>query len=68
MEQAIAETHPSCFGWALLCCRGRREDAEDVLQASYVKVLDGKAVFNGSSSARTFLFGVIRRTASERRR
>ena len=68
LEQAIAEAHPSCFGWALLCCRGRREEAEDVLQTSYLKVLDGRATFNGSSSARTFLFGVIRKTASERRR
>lgn len=68
MELAIEDAHASCFGWALACCRGRREEAEDVLQTSYLKVLDGKAVFNGSSSMRTFLFGVIRKTASERRR
>jgi len=68
MEHAIELLHGACFGWALSCCRGRRDDAEDVLQTSYLKALDGRAVFNGSSSARTFLFGVIRRTASERRR
>jgi len=68
MEQAIELLHPACFGWALSCCRGRRDEAEDVLQTSYLKALDGRAVFNGSSSARTFLFGVIRKTASERRR
>jgi RNA polymerase sigma-70 factor (ECF subfamily) len=68
MERAIQEVHSSCFGWALACCHGRREEAEDVLQTSYLKVLDGKAAYNGSSNVRTFLFGVIRHTASERRR
>jgi RNA polymerase sigma-70 factor (ECF subfamily) len=39
-----------------------------VLQASYLKILDGRARFAGRSSFRTFLFGVIRRTAAEERR
>jgi RNA polymerase sigma-70 factor (ECF subfamily) len=55
-------------GRALACCRYDRAEAEDVLQASYLKVLDGHAVFSGRSSFRTWLFGVIRRTAAEQRR
>ncbi len=42
--------------------------AEDVLQAAYLKLIDGRAHFNGQSEFRGFLFGVIRRTASEERR
>jgi RNA polymerase sigma-70 factor (ECF subfamily) len=33
-----------------------------------MKVLDGQAAFDGHASFRTWLFGVIRRTASEHRR
>ncbi len=39
-----------------------------MLQASYLKVLEGRARFDGRSSFKTFLFGVIRRTAAEQRR
>lgn len=39
-----------------------------MLQTVYLKVLDGRARFDGRSSARTWLFAVIRRTAAERRR
>jgi RNA polymerase sigma-70 factor (ECF subfamily) len=35
-----------------------------VLQLVYVKVLSGKAVFDGKSSFKTWLFAVIRKTAA----
>ena len=38
------------------------------MQTSYLKIVDGRARFAGESEFRTFLFGVIRRTASEDRR
>jgi len=68
MEARLAEIHTECFGWALACCRRDRPLAEEVLQVAYVKVLDGSARFDGKSSFKTFLFGVIRRTALEQRR
>ncbi len=60
--------HPATWGWALSCCGGRRDDAEEVLQATYLKVLDGRALFRGRSSVKTWLFGVVRRTTAEHRR
>ncbi len=45
--------HASSFGWALVCCGWNREDAEEVLQASYLKAIDGRARFNGHSSTQT---------------
>ena len=68
MEAALAEIHPECFGWALACCRRDRLLAEEVLQVAYLKVLDGSARFDGRSSFKTFVLGVIRRTAMEQRR
>ncbi len=68
MEAALAQIHAECFGWALACCQRDRTLAEEVLQVAYVKVLDGNAHFDGRSSFKTFLFGVIRRTAKEQRR
>ena len=68
LEGDLAELHAASFGWALGCCNGDREEAEDVLQIAYLKVLDGRARFDGASAFKTWLFAVIRRTAAERRR
>ena len=68
IEAEIEGLHAAGFAWALACCGRSREDAEDVLQTSYLKILDGRAQFAGRSSFKTFLFGVVRRTASEMRR
>ena len=67
-EGDLEALHPASFGWALGCCNGDRGEAEDVLQAAYLKVLEGRARFDGRSGFRTWLFAVIRRTAAERRR
>jgi len=64
----LEHLHATAFGWALSCCGWDRTAAEDVLQASYLKLLDGRARFDGRSSFRTFVFGVIARTAREARR
>src|SRR5207253_2938501 len=64
----LEQLHAAAFGWALSCCSWDRTTAEDVLQASYLKILDGRARFGGRSSFRTWVFGVIGRTAPEARR
>lgn len=68
LEAELARLHPDAFAWALRCSSGRREEAEDALHAAYFRIIDGKARFDGRSSFRTWLFGVIRRTALEERR
>ena len=64
----LAAFHPQSFAWALACCGYDRAEAEDVLQTAYLKVVDGRAQFEGGSSLRTFLFAVIRNTAADARR
>jgi RNA polymerase sigma factor (sigma-70 family) len=64
LGQELEELHPASYAWALGCCRRNRDDAEEVLQTVYVMVLDGRAKFDGRSAFKTWLFGVIRKTAT----
>lgn len=66
LERCLEAHHADSFGWALACCNRDVDDAEEVLQIAYLKVVDGRAVFDGRSSFKTWLFSVIRRTALER--
>jgi RNA polymerase sigma-70 factor, ECF subfamily len=62
----LAALHPQCFGWAMACCGHRREEAEDVLHDVYVGVLDNGLRFDGRSTLKTWLFGVIARKTRAR--
>lgn len=68
LRRDIEELHEASFAWALACCAWRREEAEDVLQTAYLKVLDGRARFEGRATVKTWLFAIIRNTAADRRR
>src|SRR5437764_14166891 len=68
LERKLDQLHPAAFGWALACCAGDRAAAEDALQASYLKILDGRARFDGRATFRTWLFSVVRYTAAGQRR
>jgi RNA polymerase sigma-70 factor (ECF subfamily) len=68
LDAELRRHHVASFGWASSCCDGAAADAEDVLHDAYVRILSGRARFHGRSSFRTWLFGVIRRTAQEARR
>jgi len=69
LRAQLEELHTASFGWALSCCRQNYAEAEEVLQTVYLKILQGKASFDGQSKLQTWLFAVIRNTAiSERRK
>jgi RNA polymerase sigma-70 factor (ECF subfamily) len=64
----LQRLHGESYGWALCCCARDRSAAEDVVQEVYVKVLGGKAKYDGRSDFKTWLFAVIRHTAADERR
>ena len=68
LGERLEALHEDAFAWSMACCGRDRSLAEEVLQMAYVKVLSGAARFEGRSALKTWLYGVIRRTAAEERR
>src|SRR5258708_32999610 len=64
LRNALEAQHLESYGWALSCCRRRRDEAENVLQLVYLKVLRGKTVFDGRSRFKTWQHAVILKAAS----
>ena len=68
LRAQLEKHHGESYGWALHCCSRDPNQAEDVLQTVYLKILEGKARFNGMAAFKTWLFAVIRKTAANERR
>lgn len=68
LKAELERLHQASFGWALHCCRRNPVQAEEILQTVYLKILQGKACYRSESSVKTWLFAVIRKTASSERR
>ena len=68
LRRLLEEHHGSSFGWAVSCCARNPAEAEEVLQLVYLKILEGKALYRGEASFKTWLFAVIRKTAANERR
>ena len=68
LEQQIAALHPASYAWALACTGWSAVEAEEVLQSTYLAILEGRARFDGRSSFKTWLFSVVRNIAARRRR
>ncbi len=64
----LEEHHRETYGWALACCDGDPETAENALQAAYLDVIEGRAVFHGRAAFKTWLFAVVRNHARRERR
>ena len=68
MRRQLEQQHFASYGWALSCCARDATQAEDVLQTVYLKVLDGRARYDGRAAFTTWLFSLIRNTAADERR
>jgi RNA polymerase sigma factor (sigma-70 family) len=68
LRAQLEQFHPVSYGWALSCCASNPMEAEDILQTAYLKILDGRARFDGRAAFKTWLFAVIRHTAADERR
>jgi RNA polymerase sigma-70 factor, ECF subfamily len=62
--QLIDELSPALFRFALRFVR-RREEAEDLVQETWLSALRGARSFEGRSSLRTWLNGILRRRAAD---
>lgn len=60
---ALAELHAGAYVWALSLTGQEPAAAEDVMQQTYLLILDGRARYDGASSLKTWLFGVVRNVA-----
>ncbi len=67
-KNQLAALHDAAFAWAVRCTEGDWHEGEEVLQSVYLKIVEGRAVFEERSTLKTWLFGVIRNTARERAR
>ncbi len=64
----LEQHHAVSYGWALSCCSYNKTEAEDVLQTAYLKILQGRARYDGRAAFKTWLFAVVRNTALDTRR
>src|SRR5450432_1158158 len=63
INSELERYHNDCYGWALHCCNQDREMASEVLQTSYLKILERHSTFRGRSEFKTWAFIVIKNTA-----
>ena len=68
LRERLEHGHVAAYGWALACCKGNKDEAEDALHDSYLAILNGAARYDARSTFQTWLFGVIRVTAASSRR
>ncbi|UZD22030.1 RNA polymerase sigma factor [Algoriphagus halophytocola] len=63
LDHILKAHHRDAYLWARQCCSFEDELAKDVLQQSYLKILEGQAKLKDASKAKTWLFSIIRYTA-----
>ena len=63
LEYLLKSHHKDAFLWARQCADYNDDDAKEILQITYLKVIEKKAKYGGKSAFKTWLFSVIRFTA-----
>src|SRR2546425_3363266 len=63
IRSQLEQYHNDCYGWALHCCGQDREMAHEVLQTSYLKILERQNLFAARSEFKTWAFTVIKNKA-----
>ena len=67
-RSALEAIHDQVFGWALSRSDYDRTVAEDLVQQAYVELLNGRARFDGRSTLKTFVFGIVQNLSRSRYR
>ena len=67
-RQALAAQHDAAYAWALSLTGYDAAAAADVMQQSYLVIVEGRARFDARASLKTWLFGVVRNVARRSRR
>ncbi|MBN7809319.1 RNA polymerase sigma factor [Algoriphagus sp. H41] len=63
LDTFLRQHHREAFLWARQCCGFDGELAQDVVQQTYLKILEGKARLKHDGNCKTWLFSIIRFTA-----
>jgi len=66
--EVASRHHATLFRFSLALARFDREEAEEIVQQTYLEVVEGRADLLGASDPKAFLLGVARRVAASRRR
>ena len=56
----LQSVHTQSWQWCLFCCDYHTQNAQDILQEAYLRVLSGQAQFRAQSTVKTWFFGIIR--------
>lgn len=64
----LAELHDGAWRWTMSIVGADRASADDVLQQVYLKIIEGRARYDGRSALKTWLYGVIRNTGASHAR
>jgi len=62
-EYIYTQLNRESYLWARQCCSYNDENAKEVMQIVYLKLLEGKATYLGKANLKTWFFSIIRFTA-----
>ena len=65
-RSALESLHGDVFGWAMSRCDYDRAAAEDLVQQAYVELISDRARFDGRSSLKSFVFGIVQNLSLRR--